>query len=125
MQSLRGVAVVVPTVDREISGSTPGRYNLHIKITSKLLILWTVTPSLVEAFHAAFYSPPHRRLTRPFIILSACPFFDGCLIRYDTPRMLCTSWGTQAIDYSWASLDTFHAAHTSSARIQDVDVILI
>jgi len=34
MQSLRGVAVVVPTVDREISGSTPGRYNLHIKITS-------------------------------------------------------------------------------------------
>ena len=26
--------------------------------TIKILILWTVTPSLVEAFHAAFYSFP-------------------------------------------------------------------
>ena len=34
IQGLRGVAVVVPTVDREIPGSTPGRHNLQIKITS-------------------------------------------------------------------------------------------
>jgi len=32
--SLHGVPVVMPTNDREISGSTPGRYNLQIKITS-------------------------------------------------------------------------------------------
>jgi len=73
-----------------------------------------------------FILPPTVGLRcRPFIIPSACPFFDWGLIRYDTPRTLRTSWGTQAIGYSWASLDTFHAAQTSFARIQDVDVILI
>jgi len=40
-------------------------------------------------------------------------------------QILRTSSDTQAIDYSWASLDTFHTAQTLSARIQDVDVILI
>ena len=34
-ESLHGVTVVVPTKDRENPGSTPGRYNLQIKITSK------------------------------------------------------------------------------------------
>ena len=34
--SLHGVAVVIPTNDHEIPGSTPGRYNLQIKITSLL-----------------------------------------------------------------------------------------
>jgi len=33
-ESLHGVTVVIPTNDREIPGSTPGRYNLQIKITS-------------------------------------------------------------------------------------------
>jgi len=37
-QDLRSVAVVVPTVDREIPGSTPGRYNLQIKITSQYVL---------------------------------------------------------------------------------------
>ena len=37
--------------------------------------------------------------------------------------MLRTSWSAQGIDYSWASLDSFHAVQTSSARIQDVDAI--
>jgi len=32
--SLHGVPLVIPTNDREIPGSTPGRYNLQIKITS-------------------------------------------------------------------------------------------
>jgi len=32
--SLHGVTVVIPTNDREIPGSTPGRYNLQIKIAS-------------------------------------------------------------------------------------------
>jgi len=32
--SLHGGTVVIPTNDREIPGSTPGRYNLQIKITS-------------------------------------------------------------------------------------------
>ena len=32
--SLQGVPVVIPTNDREIPGSTPGRYNFQIKITS-------------------------------------------------------------------------------------------
>jgi len=39
-----------------------------------------------------------------------------------TPCTLRT-WGTQAIDYSWANLMSYHAAQTSSARIQDVDGI--
>ena len=34
-ESLHGVTVIVPTNDREILGSTPERYNLQIKITSK------------------------------------------------------------------------------------------
>ena len=33
-ENIHGVTVVVPTNDREIPGSTPGRYNLQIKITS-------------------------------------------------------------------------------------------
>jgi len=32
-----GVAVVIPTNHREIPGSTPGKYNLQIEITS-----WTI-----------------------------------------------------------------------------------
>ena len=32
--SIHGATVVVPTNDREIPGSTPGRYNLQIKSTS-------------------------------------------------------------------------------------------
>jgi len=48
--------------DREISGSTLGKYNLQIKITSKSWSGEPETPSLVEAFHAAFYSSPHWRL---------------------------------------------------------------
>ena len=38
-ESLHGVTVVVPTNDREIPGSIPGRYNLQIKITSDAM-LW-------------------------------------------------------------------------------------
>jgi len=34
--SLHGVPVVLPTNDREIPGSTPGKYNLQNKITSKI-----------------------------------------------------------------------------------------
>ena len=34
--SLHGVTVVIPTSDREIPGSTPGRYNLQIKIPFKI-----------------------------------------------------------------------------------------
>ena len=41
-----------------------------------------------------------------------------------TPCTLRT-WGTQAIDYSWANLMSYHTAQTSSTTIQDVDVILI
>ena len=33
-ECIHGVTVVIPTNDREIPGSTPGRYNLQIKITS-------------------------------------------------------------------------------------------
>ena len=36
--SLHGVTVVIPTNDREFPGSTPGKYNLQIKITSR----WSV-----------------------------------------------------------------------------------
>ena len=43
MQTLRGVAVVVLTVDREFPDSTPGRRNLQIEITSKS---WSCGPWL-------------------------------------------------------------------------------
>jgi len=33
-ESIHGVPVVIPTYHREIPGSTPGRYNLQIEITS-------------------------------------------------------------------------------------------
>jgi len=33
-ESLHGIMVVIPTNDREILGSIPGRCNLQIKITS-------------------------------------------------------------------------------------------
>ena len=33
-ESIHGITVVVPTSDREIPGSIPGRYDLQIKITS-------------------------------------------------------------------------------------------
>jgi len=36
---LHGVTVVIPTNDREIPGSTPGRYNLQIQMTSTSWIL--------------------------------------------------------------------------------------
>jgi len=47
----RGPVVVIPAGYRGIPGSIPGDYN-------RILILWTVTPSLVKAFHVAFYSFP-------------------------------------------------------------------
>ena len=34
-ESIHGVTAVIPTNDREIPGSIPGRYNLQVKITSK------------------------------------------------------------------------------------------
>ena len=33
--NFHGVAVILPANDHEIPGSTPGRYNLQIKITSR------------------------------------------------------------------------------------------
>jgi len=38
-ESIHGVTVVIPTNDREILGSTPGRYNLQIENTSTSWIL--------------------------------------------------------------------------------------
>ena len=35
-ESIHGLAVGIPTNHREIPGSTPGRYNLQIEITSFL-----------------------------------------------------------------------------------------
>ena len=34
-ENIHGVTIVIPTNDREIPGSTPERYNLQFKITSK------------------------------------------------------------------------------------------
>jgi len=34
-ESIHGLAVEIPTNHREIPGSTPGRYNLQIEITSE------------------------------------------------------------------------------------------
>jgi len=57
------------------------------------VILWTVTQSLVEAFHAAFYSFPHRRPT-----LSAFPH----PVR---PRPVHSWW---IVDQVWYSPDALH-----------------
>jgi len=51
-----------------------------------------------------------------------------CGLRMVSPFLLCKcnyQWDTQAIDYSWTKPWYYHAAQASSARIQDVDVILI
>jgi len=66
--------VVVPTNDREIPGSTPGRYYLQIKITSKSWSGEPETPSLVETFHPFFYLFPHRPPTLRASLV--CPLLD-------------------------------------------------
>ena len=48
---LHGVPVVVPTNDREIPGSTPGRFNLHIKITSNSSLLSFVLLFTQQEWH--------------------------------------------------------------------------
>jgi len=57
---IRGPLVILLAGDSGIPGLI-----LRDKISRlhQILILWTVTPSLVEAFHSPFYSPPHRRPT--------------------------------------------------------------
>jgi len=126
MQSLRGVAVVVLTVDREIPGSTPARYCLQIKITAKS---WSCGPWLqvsLQLFmlHFTLTFPPtvmgHRTVSQPPIHV--------CGHRMVSPFLLCRcnyQLDTQVIDYSWTKPWYYHAAQTSSARIQDVDVINI
>jgi len=136
-----GVAVNLSTDDRKIPGSTPGKYNLQIKITSKSGSCGLYTPSLVEAlcgilllwslgtshshlgYHTVSRPPIHvcglrikcnqRTVSRPPI--HVCGLRIKCTYQRDT----------QAIDYSWTKPWYYHAAQTSSARIQDVDVILI
>jgi len=126
MQSLRVVAVVVPTVDREIQGSTPGRYSLQIKITAKSWSCGSWLRVLLKFFmlHFTLAFPPtvmgHRTVSRPPIHV--------CGLRMVSPYLLCRwnyQWDTQVIEYSWTKPWYYHAAQTSSARIQDVDVILI
>ena len=84
-----------------------------------------MTPSLVGAFHAVFWALPPplggHHLLGSFIVSlwMAAQVWSPLFLHF---RIW---WGTQAIDYSWASLNTFHAAQTSSARIQDVDVLSI
>jgi len=79
----------------------------------KILILWIVTPSLVEEFHAAFYSfPPPlggHHLVGSFIQSTASGWFhrSGWSRTGMVPALLALShsWGTQAISqHSWAKL---------------------
>jgi len=104
------------------------------------MILWTVTPSLVEAFHAAFYScgrwapsiptwvttQSHDLLsmfvdfglsatnTQSRVLLSMFVDFGLSVPTSGIPRLLTTPG---------LNLMSYHAAQTSSARIQDVDGI--
>jgi len=97
---------------------------MHSPDSIKILILWTVTPSLIEAFHAAFYSfPPPlggHRLVGSFILSTA---LDGStalngLAQVWSPLFL--HFRTQAISqHSWASLDIPCRINL----IQDVDGI--
>ena len=110
--------LLIPVLCRGILDSIPGRWNLQIKIILKSWSIGLWLPVSLKHYMQHFtLSPTVGPRCWPFIILSACPFLEGCLIRYDTPRTLRTSWGTQAIDYSWANLDTFHAAQTSKLQI--------
>jgi len=110
---------------------------IHISPDSiKILIHWTVTPSLVGAFHAAFYffPPPlggHHLVGSCFLSIA----LDGSMVygstalgwshRKGTPLFLHfrTWWGTQAFDYSWANLMHTVPHQTPSGRTQDVDGI--
>jgi len=105
------------------------------------VILGTVSPSLVEAlcgillFWSLGTSHSHlgyHTVSRPPI--HACGLRIKCNqhtvsrppIHVCGLRIKCTyQWDTQANDYSWTNPWYYHAAQTSSARIQDVDVILI
>jgi len=96
----------------------------------KILILWTVTPSLVQVFHAAYCSLHLHRLLWVTIVeprhhghtssyRAGSPY--GILLARNRK---CPSWGTQAIHYSMGQLhDSWCRTNTSSARIQDFDEI--
>jgi len=86
-----------------------------------------VNLSLVEACHAAFYSLPASSSLRwcglhesGLVILSTT---SGWSFRYDAaPSCTFRTWGTQAIDYSWANLMTCHAA--STPRPQGLKIVM-
>ena len=57
-ESIHGVAVEIPTNHREIPGSTPGRYNLQIEITSHSRLATELThpqKSIFAIFRASFW----------------------------------------------------------------------
>ena len=99
------ISNVIPTNHREIPGSTPGRYNLQIEITSKSWSGEPETPSLVEAFHAAFYccSPPSHRPTR-HVDPESLKRDPGSCRSLTRGRLDSAWWGTQVIEYSWSDL---------------------
>jgi len=52
-ESILGLAVEIPTNHREIPGSTPGRYNLQIEITSRLGFKNLFPPFISRGFVSA------------------------------------------------------------------------
>jgi len=116
----RGAAVVTPAVDREIPGSIPGdrisRFHQNLDpLDRDFEFRRGISCRILLSPHQLYWvASLASRLTR---LVSGQP----SVVLLETPNHF---WGTHCTHYSWASLDTFHAAQTpSSARIQDVDGI--
>ena len=88
--------------------------------TWKILILWTVTPSLVEAFHATFYSlHPHQLLwvtmVEPLSSWSYVVLPCWLTVRHPSrsePEMPINGGVPRLFFYSWGNQMTYHAAQT-------------
>jgi len=119
--SCHGVTVVIPTNDREIPVRLPGdiifRLRLHqnldpanrrLRVSLKHFMRhFTIFPHRQPALPASLVCPllewlHHSRWSYRFVHpLGHSITLDG---RTDMIRTLRISWGTQAIDYSWANL---------------------
>ena len=74
-ESIQGVAVEIPTNHREIPGSTPGRYNLQIEITSMCVIVFDYTKvnHIIDAWRNLGPAPIMRNAVHPTIPYHTLP----------------------------------------------------
>ena len=90
----------------------------------KILIRWTVTASLVEAFHAAFYSLRPHWLVRVTMVERPASWSHVILpcslnIRHPSrsePKIAINGGVPRLFFYSWANQTTYHCNHVSAGN---------